>query len=62
MNTEKFWDIYHRILDIIHEYTVAAPAAGLTREQIRQAQINGLEMAFLSNEEKQALREKVAAA
>ena len=44
-------------VDIIHEYTIAAPAAGLTREQIRQAQINGLEMAFLSNEEKQALRE-----
>lgn len=33
-------------VDIIHEYTVAAPAAGLSREQIRQAQINGLEMAF----------------
>ncbi|MEH0016323.1 adenosine deaminase, partial [Citrobacter portucalensis] len=49
-------------VDIIHEYTIAAPAAGLTREQIRQAQINGLEMAFLSNEEKRAFREKVAAA
>ena len=49
-------------VDIIHEYTITAPAAGLTHEQIRQAQINGLEMAFLSNEEKQALREKVAAA
>ena len=49
-------------VDIIHEYTIAAPAAGLTREQIRQAQINGLEMAFLSNEEKRALREKVATA
>ncbi|MDA8480044.1 adenosine deaminase [Citrobacter sp. Awk 4] len=49
-------------VDIIHEYTVAAPAAGLTREQIRQAQINGLEMAFLSEAEKRALREKVAAA
>lgn len=48
-------------VDIIHEYTVAAPAAGLSREQIRQAQINGLEMAFLSAEEKRALREKVAA-
>ena len=31
-----------RGVDIIHEYTVAAPAAGLSREQIRQAQINGL--------------------
>ena len=45
-------------VDIIHEYTVAAPAAGLSREQIRQAQINGLEMAFLSAEEKRALRRK----
>lgn len=43
-------------VDIIHEYTVAAPAAGLSREQIRRAQINGLEMAFLSAEEKRALR------
>ena len=49
-------------VDIIHEYTIAAPAAGLTREQIRQAQINGLEMAFLSDEEKRALRQKVATA
>ena len=53
--------IRDRGVDIIHEYTVAAPAAGLSREQIRQAQINGLEMAFLSAEEKRALREKVAA-
>lgn len=49
-------------VDIIHEYHFAAPAAGLSREQIRQAQINGLEMAFLSDGEKRALREKVAAA
>ncbi|HAC7579165.1 TPA_asm: adenosine deaminase family protein [Salmonella enterica] len=49
-------------VDIIHEYHVAAPAAGLSREQIRQAQINGLEIAFLSDGEKRALREKVAAA
>ncbi len=47
-------------VDIIHEYTVAAPQAGLSAGQIRQAQINGLEMAFLSAEEKQALRDKVA--
>jgi adenosine deaminase len=46
-------------IDIIHEYTVAAPAAGLSREQIRQAQKNGLEMAFLSPQEKQALRDTV---
>lgn len=49
-------------VDIIHEYHVAAPAAGLSREQIRQAQINGLEIAFLSDSEKRALREKVAEA
>jgi len=47
-------------VDIIHEYTVAASLAGLSREQIRQAQINGLEMAFLTPAEKQALRDKVA--
>lgn len=47
-------------VDIIHEYTVAAPQAGLSAGQIRQAQINGLEIAFLSAEEKQALRDKVA--
>ncbi len=39
-------------IDIIHEYTVAAPATGLSRDQIRRAQINGLELAFLSNQEK----------
>ena len=47
-------------VDIIHEYNNAAPQAGLSREQIRQAQINGLESAFLTPAEKQALREKVA--
>lgn len=46
-------------VDISHEYQIAAPAAGLNRDQIRQAQINGLEIAFLSEAEKQALREKV---
>jgi adenosine deaminase len=49
-------------VDIIHEYNIAAPQAGLSREQIRQAQINGLEIAFLTPEEKQALRNKVATA
>ena len=46
-------------IDIQHEYLVAAPAAGLTAAQIRQAQINGLEMAFLSAAEKQALIARV---
>ena len=49
-------------VDIIHEYNIAAPQAGLSREQIRQAQINGLEIAFLTPEQKQALRDKVASA
>jgi adenosine deaminase len=38
-----------------HELTVAAPAAGLSAAQIRQAQENALEIAFLSKEEKAAL-------
>ncbi|MGR7039456.1 adenosine deaminase [Klebsiella aerogenes] len=46
-------------VDIIHEYNVAAPAAGLSREQIRQAQINGLELAFLSRQEKEALIQRM---
>jgi len=41
-----------------HEYRVAAPAAGLTREQIRQIQRNGLDVAFLSDEERAALRDR----
>lgn len=47
-------------VDIIHEYTVAAPAAGLSQQQIRQAQINGLESAFLTSQEKAALIQRVA--
>ena len=43
-------------IDLAHEYNVAAPAAGLSREQIHQAQINALETAFLSEEGKRALR------
>jgi adenosine deaminase len=45
-------------IDLRHEFEVAAPAAGLTREQIHQAQINALETAFLSTEEKRELGEK----
>ncbi len=47
-------------IELPHEYEVAAPQAGLTQEQIRQAQINGLELAFLSEADKSALRKKVA--
>ena len=39
-----------------HEYDVAAPAAGLTPEQIRQAQHNALAAAFLSPEEAAAVQ------
>ncbi|UYW74772.1 adenosine deaminase [Pseudocitrobacter faecalis] len=49
-------------IDIQHEYRVAAPAAGLTPVQIRQAQINGLDIAFLSEAEKSALRARVQSA
>jgi adenosine deaminase len=47
-------------IDLPHEFEVAAPAAGLSREQIRQAQLNALETAFLSDEEKRGLREKAS--
>ncbi|EPF17856.1 Adenine deaminase [Cedecea davisae] len=49
-------------IDIIHEYTVAAPRAGLSAAHIRTAQENGLKIAFLSEAEKQALTAKVRAA
>ncbi|WP_422449585.1 adenosine deaminase [Endozoicomonas sp. ALB091] len=45
-------------IELPHEYEVAAPAAGLTRDDIRQAQENGLSIAFLSEEEKVALQAK----
>lgn len=46
-------------IEIEHEYRVAALQAGLTPEEIRTAQENGLKLAFLSEQEKQALRAKV---
>ena len=42
-------------VDIRHEYEVAAPATGLTAEQIRLLQTNALKMAFLSENEKAQL-------
>jgi adenosine deaminase len=39
-------------IDLPHEFEVAAVAAGLSRDQIRQAQASALETAFLSKEEK----------
>ena len=47
-------------IELPHEYEVAAPKVGLTQEQLRQIQINGLDLAFLSDAEKQALREMAA--
>lgn len=43
-------------IDLRHELTVAAPEAGLSPEQIRQAQWNAVEIAFLSEEERRELR------
>jgi len=45
-------------IDLPYEYNVAAPAAGLSQDQIRRAQRNALEAAFLSEEEKTALLQK----
>jgi adenosine deaminase len=42
-------------IDLPYEYNLAAPKAGLTRQQIHQAQANALEVAFLDKDEKQAL-------
>lgn len=47
-------------IDIAHEYDIAAPAVGLTREQVHQSQVAGLDMAFLSDEEKTGLQLKIA--
>ncbi|CAK9884930.1 MAG: Aminodeoxyfutalosine deaminase [Candidatus Erwinia impunctatus] len=49
-------------IELRHEYDVAAPLAGLNAAQIHQAQRNGLEIAFLSQEEKQQLRNEVLTA
>lgn len=46
-------------ITLAYEYEVAAPAAGLSRMQIRQAQQNALEVAFLTAEEKRYLVEKL---
>lgn len=43
-------------IDLVHEYRVAAPAAGLTPEQIETAQRNALAIAFLDD----AARERLA--
>jgi adenosine deaminase len=43
-------------IDLRHEYEIAAPAAGLTVKQIRQAQHNALAVAFLTDSERRALQ------
>ena len=45
-------------IDLRHEFEVAAPAAGLSPEQIHQAQRSALESAFLPEEEKRKLGAK----
>lgn len=45
-------------IDLRYEYEVAAPLAGLSRGQIRQAQQNALDISFLSSKGKEALRMK----
>jgi adenosine deaminase len=45
-------------IDLAHEYDIAAPAVGLTREQVRQSQLDALDMAFLSDQEKLDLQQK----
>jgi len=47
-------------IDIKHEYEIAAPATGLSREQVHQSQLDGLEMAFLSTAEKSILKDKAS--
>ncbi|MET4694026.1 adenosine deaminase [Endozoicomonas lisbonensis] len=46
-------------IDLPHEYEVAAPAAGLNQGDIRQAQENGLTIAYLSETERAELKESV---
>lgn len=45
-------------IDLPYEYRLAAPAAGLTPEQIRTAQANALQVAFLDESERRALADK----
>jgi adenosine deaminase len=46
-------------IDLPYEYNVAAPKAGLSNAEIRLAQENALETAFLSAEEKLLLRRSI---
>jgi len=48
-------------IDLTFEYEVAAPAAGLNQDHARRLQENAVQIAFLSPQEKEALRRKKAA-
>ncbi|MBS3753267.1 MAG: hypothetical protein KGY46_07755, partial [Anaerolineales bacterium] len=48
-------------IDLRHEYSTAAPAAGLSPTQIKQAQKNSLKVAFLPENEKKDLLRSVHA-
>jgi adenosine deaminase len=48
-------------IDLPYEFNVAAPAAGLTDAQIRRAQLNALETAFLSDAQKKDLSDPASA-
>lgn len=43
-------------INLKHEYEIAAPAAGLSISQMRQAQLNALEVSFLSDVDKKTLQ------
>ncbi|MEM7708972.1 MAG: adenosine deaminase [Pseudomonadota bacterium] len=47
-------------IDLPHEIEQAAPAAGMSEAQIRQARLNAVDAAFLSEADKAALRAKKA--
>ena len=47
-------------IDLRHEYEIAAPAACLSPGQIRQAQRNALDVAFLAEDERQRLASQAA--
>jgi adenosine deaminase len=47
-------------IDLNFEYQHAAPAAGLSPEQIQIAQQNALEVAFLNDQEKMRIKDKAA--
>ena len=47
-------------IDINHEYEIAAPATGLSQDAINQSQRDALEMAFLSESDKVALKREVS--